>query len=98
MDASDGSGRIECDGQKLLTARLLFSFFKRLVDPYPYPNSQATTAPARSLPFMLASTAGLQRRIAAMATFTAAIAAFEALLFALAGTTPPPRRGWRRPA
>ena len=76
----------------------MFAFFERLVDPYP--DAEPATPPARFWPFMLASTAGLRRYIAAMALFTAAIGAFEALLFAMLGSivdrlaTVPPDRLW----
>jgi ATP-binding cassette subfamily B multidrug efflux pump len=62
----------------------VFAFFERLVDPYP--DAVPATPPARFWPFMLACTAGLRRYIAAMALFTAAIGAFEALLFAMLGS------------
>ena len=61
----------------------MFTWFERLVDPYP--DSPPATPPAGFWPFMHAATLGLRRYIAAMVFFTAAIGVFEALLFAMLG-------------
>ncbi|MGE5339159.1 MAG: ABC transporter ATP-binding protein [Gemmatimonadota bacterium] len=59
----------------------MFSYFERLVDPYP---DAPPPAPPRTFgAFIWAATEGTRRYIAAMTLFTAAIGAFEALLFAM---------------
>jgi len=74
----------------------VFAWFERLVDPYP--ESPPATPPRGLLRFAWAGTQGLRRHILAMTALTAAIGAFEALLFAMLGrvvdwlgATPPPR-------
>ena len=61
----------------------MLRFFERLVDPYP--DAPPPTPPARLLPFVWAGTHGLRRYILAMTLLTAAIGAFEALLFSMLG-------------
>jgi len=61
----------------------VFAFFEKLVDPYP---DEAPRPPPQGLfPFLWASVDGTRRYIAVMTFFTAAIGAFEALLFAMMG-------------
>jgi ATP-binding cassette subfamily B multidrug efflux pump len=75
-------------------------FFERLVDPYP--DTPPPTPPATLLPFVWAGTQGLRRYILAMTLLTAAIGAFEALLFSMLGTVVdwlsnvPPAELWAR--
>jgi ATP-binding cassette, subfamily B, multidrug efflux pump len=61
----------------------VFSRFERLVDPYP---PEPPAAPPRGLlPFLWSCSAGTRPYILAMTLCTAAIGAFEALLFAVMG-------------
>jgi ATP-binding cassette subfamily B multidrug efflux pump len=62
---------------------VIFQAFERLVDPYPQAAPEAP--PKGLLPFLWASSQGTRGYIAAMTVFTAAIGAFEALLFAFLG-------------
>jgi ATP-binding cassette subfamily B multidrug efflux pump len=59
----------------------LFAWFERLVDPYP--QTPPPTPPTGFLAFLWASSEGTRPYIALMTLFTAAIGAFEALLFAM---------------
>ena len=61
----------------------LFAWFERLVDPYP--DTAPLPPPKGLLPFLWACSAGTRPYIALMTLFTAAIGAFEALLFAMMG-------------
>ncbi|HMZ00545.1 MAG TPA: multidrug ABC transporter ATP-binding protein, partial [Burkholderiaceae bacterium] len=76
----------------------MFAWFERLVDPYP--DALPGTPPRGLLRFAWAGTQGLRRYILAMTTLTAAIGAFEALLFAMLGRivdwlgVTPPQRLW----
>ncbi len=61
----------------------MFAFFERLVHPYP---DGPAPAPARGfMAFVWSCTAGMRPFIAGMTLLTAAIGAFEALLFAMLG-------------
>ncbi len=61
----------------------MFGFFERFVDPYP---DDTPTAPPKGLfAFVWACTRGMRGYVLAMALFTAAIGAFEAVLFAMMG-------------
>lgn len=62
----------------------MFGFFERMV--HPYPDTTKGIPPARFFPFVWRATDGLRKYIAAMTLLTAAIGAFEALLFAVLGT------------
>ena len=62
---------------------LLFQAFERLV--HPYPDEPPEPPPKGLLPFLWACSQGTRPYIAAMTVFTAAIGAFEALLFAFLG-------------
>jgi ATP-binding cassette subfamily B multidrug efflux pump len=62
---------------------VIFQAFERLVDPYP--QAAPEPPPKGLLPFLWACSTGTRRYIAAMTVFTAAIGAFEALLFAFLG-------------
>ncbi len=57
----------------------MFQRFEKLVDPYP--DAPAATPPTRFLPFLWACSAGVRPYLLAVTLFTAAIGAFEALLF-----------------
>jgi ATP-binding cassette, subfamily B, multidrug efflux pump len=59
----------------------VFAAFERLVQPYP--DAPPPTPPKGFFPFIWAATDGTRRYIGAMMLFTAAIGAFEALLFAV---------------
>ncbi len=61
----------------------MFRLFERLVDPYP--DTPPATPPRGFLAFVWACAHGMRRYIAAMTILTAAIGAFEALLFAMLG-------------
>jgi ATP-binding cassette, subfamily B, multidrug efflux pump len=61
----------------------LFAWFERLVDPYP--EAPLKRPPRGFLAFLWSCTEGLRPYIALMTFFTAAIGAFEALLFAMMG-------------
>ena len=73
-------------------------WFERRVDPYPSP--EPGTPPGRFLPFLWETSRGARRWIGWMTLFTAAIGAFEALLFGLLGNIVdwlshvPPERLW----
>ena len=62
---------------------LLFQAFEKLV--HPYPEAPPAAPPKGLLPFLWACSQGTRGYIAAMTAFTAAIGAFEALLFAFLG-------------
>ncbi len=62
---------------------VLFRFFEKHLDPYP--GAEPELPPHGLLPFLWACTRGLRGWIAAMALLTAAMSAFEALLFAMLG-------------
>jgi ATP-binding cassette subfamily B multidrug efflux pump len=61
----------------------LFAFFERLIAPYP--DEAPRPAPNRLLPFLWACTKGLRPHLALLTLLSAAIAAFEGLLFAFMG-------------
>ena len=61
----------------------LFSFFEKLVDPYPESAPQAT--PNTFAAFMWSATKGLRPYMLAMTLCTAAIGVFEAYLFSMLG-------------
>ena len=61
----------------------MFAFFERLLDPYP--RAEPTPPPTGFMAFIWACTQGVRGKIALMAVLTAAMAAFEALLFAMLG-------------
>ncbi|WP_395703672.1 ABC transporter ATP-binding protein [Aquabacterium sp.] len=61
----------------------MFSWFERLVDPYP--DATPPTPPKGFFPFLWACSWGLRRYIAAMMLFTAGIGVFEALLYSMLG-------------
>ena len=61
----------------------MFALFERLVDPYP--DAPVGPPPRGLFAFLWSCAAGTRRYIAAMTLFTAAIGAFEALLFAMMG-------------
>jgi ATP-binding cassette subfamily B multidrug efflux pump len=61
----------------------LFQYFERLVDPYP--DAPPQTPPKTLMAFLWACTQGMRGYLLAMTLFTAAIGAFEALLFAMMG-------------
>ncbi len=61
----------------------MFSFFENLV--HPYPDAPPEAPPSGLLPFLWASTRGLRGYLLAMTLLTAAIGAFEALLFSMMG-------------
>jgi ATP-binding cassette subfamily B multidrug efflux pump len=61
----------------------LFRFFENLL--HPYPPSEPALPPQGLAPFLWACTRGLRGTIFAMALLTAAMSAFEALLFAMMG-------------
>jgi ATP-binding cassette subfamily B multidrug efflux pump len=62
---------------------IVFGLFERLVDPYP--EAALAPPPQRLLPFLWACTLGMRRYMAVMTLLTAAIGAFEALLFSMLG-------------
>ena len=66
-----------------IVSAMPFSRFERLVAPYP--DAQPVQPPARFFAFLWACTKGLRPYLAAMTLLTAAIGAFEALLFAMLG-------------
>jgi ATP-binding cassette, subfamily B, multidrug efflux pump len=78
----------------------LFHRFESLVDPYP--DAEPATPPKGLLRFVWACTEGTRRYVAMMTLFTAAIGAFEALLFAMMGRIVdwlagvPPAQLWAR--
>jgi ATP-binding cassette subfamily B multidrug efflux pump len=61
----------------------VFAWFERLVDPYP--EAPPAPSPKTLLPFLWACSAGARPYILLMTLLTAAIGAFEALLFAFMG-------------
>jgi ATP-binding cassette subfamily B multidrug efflux pump len=61
----------------------LFRFFEKLL--HPYPPAEPALPPLGFFAFLWACTEGLRGKILAMALFTAAMSAFEALLFAMLG-------------
>lgn len=61
----------------------MFRFFEKLL--HPYPPAEPALPPHGLAPFLWACTQGLRGKIAAMALLTAAMSAFEALLFAMMG-------------
>jgi ATP-binding cassette subfamily B multidrug efflux pump len=61
----------------------VLSWFERLV--HPYPDAAPTPPPKGFFPFIWACTAGLRPYLLGMTLFTAAIGAFEALLFSMLG-------------
>src|ERR1700755_594991 len=61
----------------------MFRYFERLVDPYPEAPPEAP--PRGFFAFLWACTRGLRRYLLAMTLLTAAIGAFEALLFSMLG-------------
>jgi ATP-binding cassette, subfamily B, multidrug efflux pump len=61
----------------------VFAAFEKLVQPYP--DAPPPTPPKGFFPFIWACTKGTRRYILAMMLLTAAIGAFEALLFAMMG-------------
>jgi ATP-binding cassette, subfamily B, multidrug efflux pump len=61
----------------------LFNWFERLVDPYP--DATPATPPRTFFAFVWSCTAGLRKYLLAMTLLTAAIGAFEALLFSMMG-------------
>ena len=61
----------------------MFAWFERLV--HPYPDAPPATPPSGFGAFLWSCTEGTRGYIAAMTAFTAAIGAFEALLFAMMG-------------
>ncbi|VTU26387.1 Putative multidrug export ATP-binding/permease protein [Variovorax sp. PBL-E5] len=63
--------------------RILFLFFERLLRPYP--PAEPALPPGGFFAFLWACTDGVRGKIAAMALLTAAMSAFEALLFAILG-------------
>ncbi|KAF0814922.1 putative multidrug export ATP-binding/permease protein [Andreprevotia sp. IGB-42] len=62
----------------------MFSWFENRVDPYP--SSVPEQPPGGFWAFVWAGTAGMRPMIAAIVVLTAAIGAFEALLFSMMGT------------
>jgi len=61
----------------------LFSYFEKLL--HPYPDAEPMPPPGRFFAFIWNCTQGLRGKILAMALLTAAMSAFEALLFAILG-------------
>ena len=61
----------------------MFGYFERLVDPYP--EGEPLPPPKGVFPFIWAASAGVRRFVLGMTLLTAAIGAFEALLFAVMG-------------
>jgi ATP-binding cassette subfamily B multidrug efflux pump len=61
----------------------LFRYFEKLL--HPYPPAEPALPPLGFFAFLWACTEGLRGKILAMALFTAAMSAFEALLFAMLG-------------
>ena len=61
----------------------MFRFFERLL--HPYPPAEPALPPSGFFAFLWACTDGLRGKIATMALLTAAMSAFEALLFAMLG-------------
>jgi ATP-binding cassette subfamily B multidrug efflux pump len=61
----------------------LFTYFEKLL--HPYPTTEPALPPRGFFAFLWACTEGLRGKILAMALLTAAMSAFEALLFAMLG-------------
>jgi ATP-binding cassette subfamily B multidrug efflux pump len=61
----------------------LFTYFEKLL--HPYPTTEPALPPRGFFAFLWACTEGLRGKIFAMALLTAAMSAFEALLFAMLG-------------
>lgn len=61
----------------------MFRYFEKLL--HPYPPAEPALPPLGFFAFLWACTEGLRGKILAMALFTAAMSAFEALLFAMLG-------------
>ncbi len=61
----------------------MFSFFEKMV--YPYPDVEGSVPPVGFRAFVWEATRGVRRHLVAMTLLTAAIGAFEALLFAMLG-------------
>jgi ATP-binding cassette subfamily B multidrug efflux pump len=61
----------------------LLRVFERFLDPYP--EAEPAAPPRGLLPFLWACSAGVRRYVLAMTLLTAAIGAFEALLFGMMG-------------
>jgi ATP-binding cassette, subfamily B, multidrug efflux pump len=78
----------------------MFSWFERLVSPFP--DTPPEQPPGGFFPFVWAASKGLRGLIAVMALLTAAIGAFEAILFAMLGnvvdwlSTVPPEQLWQQ--
>jgi ATP-binding cassette, subfamily B, multidrug efflux pump len=78
----------------------LFAFFERLIPAYP--DDPPRPAPDKLLPFLWACTKGLRPHLALLTLLSAAIAAFEGLLFAFMGrivdwlAAVPPAELWQR--
>jgi ATP-binding cassette subfamily B multidrug efflux pump len=64
--------------------RPVFAWFERLVDPYPA--ADPIPPPKGLRPFLWAASEGTRPYIALMTLLTAAIGAFEAILFAMLGS------------
>ncbi|RYF27888.1 MAG: ABC transporter ATP-binding protein [Comamonadaceae bacterium] len=62
---------------------MLFRFFEKRVPPYPV--DEPTLPPKDFMPFVWAGTQGLRGYVVGMASLSAAIAVYEALLFAVLG-------------
>lgn len=61
----------------------MFRFFENLI--YPYPDAVGSVPPTGFLAFVWEATRGVRRYLVAMTLLTAAIGAFEAILFAMLG-------------
>ncbi|MDM0045947.1 ABC transporter ATP-binding protein [Variovorax dokdonensis] len=61
----------------------MFHFFEKLL--HPYPAAEPLPPPGRFFAFLWKCTAGVRGKVLAMALLTAAMSAFEALLFAILG-------------
>jgi ATP-binding cassette subfamily B multidrug efflux pump len=78
----------------------VFNFFERLV--FPYPDTAVRIPPKGFFAFAWEATEGVRRYLVAMTLLTAAIGAFEALLFAILGKVVdwlneiPPAQLWER--
>lgn len=67
----------------LIRENFVLSWFEKLL--YPYPEAALKSTPSKFWAFVWACTSGLRRYLLAMTLLTAAIGAFEALLFAMMG-------------
>jgi ATP-binding cassette subfamily B multidrug efflux pump len=78
----------------------VFSWFERQVDPFP--EAQLSTPPRRFFAFLWVCSRGLRTWLVATTLLTAAIGAFEALLFSMMGSivdwlaTVPPAKLWEQ--